>query len=70
MSLIHAEGAPAHLGPVQCLLGRFRSGGVLEFDEGEAARTPGLPVADHIDRVNGTMLLKQLSEFCLAGGER
>src|SRR5262249_17654081 len=59
-----------HLATVEALHRRGRAVRVRHLDECEPARTTGLAVHDHGDRLDLAVLLEGLSQLGLGGGER
>ena len=58
---VDAECATAKVLAVECLHCLFGSARLLHFDERESARAPSLSIRDHIDRLDRSMLCKQVT---------
>src|SRR5262245_23967756 len=70
VGLVDAQRASPELATVEALHRRSRPVRVRHFDECEPARTAGLAVHDHRDRLDLAVFLEGLSQLGLGGGER
>src|SRR5215469_2880551 len=70
VGFVDAQRASPELATVEALHRRGRAVRVRHLDECEPARTTGLAVHDHGDRLDLAVLLEGLSQLGLGGGER
>jgi hypothetical protein len=68
VGLVDPDVAAAEVFTVQCLSSGIGTGG-FHLDESEAPGAAGLAIGDHVDRLDGSVLLEHFSEFCFRGAE-
>ena len=69
LRFIDREGPARKLLALEPSNGGFRRGAVGHLDEAKAFGAAGVAIGNHMDRVHGTILLKELAQVMIGGAE-